>query len=332
MRAWRLSAYDGPGALSLEEVPEPEAAPGSAVVEIGAIGLNFPDLLTTKGLYQLRPELPFIPGCEIAGVVSAAPPGAAFSPGDRVAALVAEGGFAERAVVPLGRLVALPEAMGLNEAAAMLINYHTVHFALVRRGRLLVGETVLVLGGAGGIGTAAIQVARALGARVIAGVSNGSRAATATAAGAHEVLVLGEGFSVEVRELAGGRGVDLVLDPVGDWLFLEATRCLAPEGRILVVGFAAGEIPTVRVNRLLLNNLSVVGVGWGASLGYDETILTTGAAALDALYAEGSIRPPITQRFAFGSLPDALLALDRREVAGKGVIEGLAAGAVGGGR
>jgi NADPH2:quinone reductase len=321
MNAFRLYSYDGPGALRCEDAEEPSGDDSCALVDVAAIGVNFPDLLLTQGKYQLRPDLPCVPGCEIAGVVRWAPPGSGWAPGDRVAAFIWQGGFAEVAAVPLAHLVRVGEAMTFDVAAALLVNYHTVHFALARRGRVTAGETVLVLGAAGGIGSAGVQVARGLGARVIAGVASTAQASVAERAGAADVVLLERGFSARVRAMAGGRGVDAVLDPLGDWLFTEAARALAPEGRILVVGFAAGEIPLIKANRLLLNNISAVGVAWGAFIGADPGLLAAQAAALNQMFAAGSVRPPIGSRFTFSQLPEALMALQAGRVAGKAVVQ-----------
>ena len=320
MRAFQLTEYVGPGGLEQVELPTPEPGPEEVLVDVRAIGVNFPDLLMTKGQYQYRPELPTVPGCEVAGEVVRAPDGSGWSPGDRVAAFVWQGAFAEQAVLPLSSLVRVPESVDLSFAAAMVVNYHTVHFALARRGRVQPGETVLVMGAGGGIGTAAVQVAQGLGARVIAGVADESQVQTAEAAGAPEVVVLREGFSGRLRELTDGRGVDAVLDPLGDWLFDEALRTLAPEGRILVIGFAAGGIPQVKVNRLLLRNASVVGVAFGAFLELDPELMVEQARSLDRMVSDGVVRPQIGARFGFDQLPDALARLDRGEIPGKGVV------------
>lgn len=320
MRAHELRTYDGPDGLALVECPAPNADDDHAVVEVSAIGVNFPDLLMTKGQYQLKPELPIVPGCEIAGVIRDAGPGSSWRVGDRVAAFIWSGGYAEQVRVPVASLVAVPDGVDLSAAAAMLVNYHTALFALQRRGQVRDGDSVLVMGAAGGVGTAAVQVARGLGARVIAGVSSEARAETATAAGADDVLVLTDGFSKQVRELTDGRGVDAVLDPVGDWLFDEALRALAPEGRILIVGFAAGSIPELRVNRLLLRNVSAVGVAWGAFLGIDGELLASQAAHLDEMVAAGFVRPHIGATFPFEDVPRALTALATGRIPGKGVV------------
>lgn len=322
MQAYELVEYSGPEGLRLTRKPEPVGDDTSVVVAVKAIGVNFPDLLLTQGQYQFKPDLPFTPGCEIAGVVASSPVGSEFLVGDRVAAFVWQGGFAEFAEVPLDHLIRLPDEMDFESAAALLVNHQTVYFALVRRGSLRSGEGVLVLGAGGGIGSAAVQVANGLGARVIAGIADEAQSDTARQAGAHDVIILRKGFSKEVLGLTDGRGVNVVVDPLGDWLFTEATRALAPEGRILIVGFAAGEIPTIKANRLLLKNISAVGVAWGASLAQDPSVLADGAAALDRMFREGTVRPLIGRVFAFDEIPEALLQLSTSQIPGKGVVKG----------
>jgi NADPH:quinone reductase len=321
MRAFELRAYDGPSGLTLTDVPEPEAAADEALLEVHAIGVNFPDLLLTRGHYQHKPDLPAVPGCEIAGIIRQAPEDSRWSVGDRAAAFVWDGGFAEFAAVPPQSLSPVPEGVDFGFAAGMIVNYQTVHFALQRRARLEAGETVCVLGAAGGIGTAALQVARGLGARVIAGVADEGQIATAEEAGCDEALVLTEGFASELRRLTDGRGVDVVLDPLGDWLFDEAIRGLAPEGRLIVIGFAAGKIPELRVNRVLLRNISVVGAAFGAFLDLDEGLMTRQAESLGRMVGDGIVRPHISARLAFEELPAALEQLGRGQIAGKAVIE-----------
>jgi NADPH:quinone reductase len=302
------------------ELPAPEPAPDAVLVDVRAIGVNFPDLLMTKGQYQFRPDLPTVPGCEVAGQVVRAPEGSGWSTGDRVAAFVWQGSFAEQAAIPLASLGRVPDEVDFAAAATMVVNYHTVLFALFRRGRVQRGETVLVMGAGGGIGTAAVQVALGLGARVVAGVADEDQVATARSAGAPDVVVLDRGFSARIRELTGGRGVDAVLDPLGDWLFDEALRALAPEGRILVIGFAAGQTPQVEVNRLLLRNVGVLGVAFGAFLELDPALMGEQARVLDRMVADGVVRPQIGARFAFEGIPEALAQLGRGEIPGKGVV------------
>src|SRR3982751_4098976 len=269
MRALQITELTGPDtALQMVDVAEPEAShfltPGrGVVVDVHAAGVSFPEVLQTRGEYQVKPPLPFVPGSEVAGIVRSAPDGAAVAPGDRVAAFCALGGFAQVAVAPDFMTFPLPDELDFAQGAALILNFHTAYFALKLRARLAEGETVLVHGAAGGVGTASLQVAKGLGARTIGVVSTPEKADVARAAGADETVLV-EGFKDAVQELSGGRGVDVVIDVVGGDAFTDSLRCLAELGRLLVVGFAAGQgIPEVKVNRLLLGNLDVRGVGWG---------------------------------------------------------------------
>lgn len=319
MRALQLQRYGGPEDLRVADLPAPEPSGDQVRVAVKAVGINFPDLLCVRGQYQYRPEPPFVPGCEISGVIDRAPAGSPWAVGDRVSGFVWDGGYAEHALAPPGALARLPASASFEDGAATVVNYHTVHFGLARRGRLQAGETALILGAGGGIGSAAVQVAKGLGARVIAGVANDAQIVTAQRAGADDVLVLREGFAQELRERTDGRGVDVVLDPLGDWLFQEAVRALAPEGRVLVVGFAAGAIPEIKVNRLLLRNASVVGVAWGAFLDVDPSVMASAAAALERMFEAGVVRPPVDAVLPFDQIPAALDRLGRGEIAGKAV-------------
>jgi NADPH2:quinone reductase len=323
MKALQLMAYEGPDALEVVEIASPLPTADSIIIDVRAIGINFPDLLITEGLYQLKPDLPFVPGSEVSGVVSDAPTGSGYQVGDRVAAFVWSGGYAEQTSAPLHSVYKLPGPMGFTIGAATIMNYHTAHFALSRRGRLAVGERLLILGAAGGIGTASVQIGKGLGAHVIGGVANPAQLQAAQRAGADEVLILEEGFSSRVRDMTGGAGVDVVLDPLGDWIFSEALRALAPEGRILVVGFAAGEIPTLKVNRLLLKNIDAVGVAWGAFLDIDPELIAKASEDIGRMFAAGVVRPLIGETFRFEEIPKALHQLSRGEILGKGVVDRL---------
>jgi NADPH2:quinone reductase len=262
MRALQVVELTGPDSMRVSQIEPPVLAEDQVLIDVAAAGVTFPDVLLTKGEYQLQPEPPFTPGCEVAGTVVTAPANSQFEPGDRVAAFCVLGGFAEQAVAMVDKVFPISADLDFAAAAALPMNYLTVQFALETRGRLTPGETVLVHGAAGGIGTAAIQFAKALGAKVIGVASTGPKAEVARAAGADEV-VAADDFLAEVKDLTGGRGVEMVVDPVGGDRFTDSLRSLAPLGRLLVIGFTAGAIPTVKVNRLLLNNTSVVGVGWG---------------------------------------------------------------------
>jgi NADPH2:quinone reductase len=316
VRAVQVTRLDGPDALEVVELADLEGRPDQIVIDVHAAGVNFPDVLITKGEYQMRPNLPFIPGSEIAGVVRRAPDGSAFSAGDRVVAFPGLGGFAETVVADEFVVFGLPDSVSFEIGAAVPMNFLTCHFGLVRRGRLRAGETVLVHGAAGGIGTAAIQVAKAFGARVIAVVSTEEKGVVAREAGADEVIGV-EGFKDAAKELTGGKGVDIVLDPVGGDRFTDSLRSLAVEGRLLVIGFTGGEIPTVKVNRLLLNNVDVVGVGWGAFALGDRTFLHSQWDELLPMITDGRLDPPIGGTFPLERASDALNEIGSRRATGK---------------
>jgi NADPH:quinone reductase len=326
MRAVQIVELSGPeGALELTELPEPEPSqvltPGQGVVvDVRAAGVSFPELLQTRGEYQLKPPLPFVPGSEVGGVVRSAPDDAAVRPGDRVAAFCMLGGFAEVAVAPSFLTFKVGDEFDFAQAAALVLNYHTAYFALKLRGRLAPGETVLVHGAAGGVGTASLQVAKGLGARTYAVVSTDEKERVAREAGADEVLRSDGPWKDEARELAGG-GVDLVLDPVGGDRFTDSLRSLRANGRVVVVGFTGGSIPEVRVNRLLLGNTEVVGAGWGAYVMSRPDACAQIGAEIARLTEEGFIRPVVGARFDLARASEALQLLDGRGATGKVVLE-----------
>ncbi len=320
MRAVQITSLDGPSAVEVVDVPEPVAGPGQVVVDVEVAGVTFPEVLQSKGEYQLKPALPFVPGSEVAGVVRTAPDGAAVEPGDRVAAFPGLGGFAEAVAVDPWGVFPLPDAVAFEAGAALPMNYLTMHFGLVRRGRLQEGETVLVHGAAGGIGTASIQLARAYGARVVAVVSTPEKGEVAKAAGAHDIVLV-DGFKDAVKELTGGRGVDVVVDPVGGDRMTDSLRSLAREGRLLVIGFTEGQIPSVKVNRLLLANVSVVGVGWGAFWTPQPEYLQEQWADLLPLLEAGKLEPPISSVRPLQEAVQALLEIDERRAAGKVLLQ-----------
>lgn len=320
MRAVQVVSLDGPEAVRVTDVDDPRPAPNQVLIDVHAAGVTFPDVLLTRGEYQLKPEPPFVPGSEVAGTVVDAPEGSGFRPGDRVAAFPGFGGFAERVAADPAVVFPLPERLSFTAGAGVPMNYLTVHFALARRGRLRSGETVLVHGAAGGVGTAAVQLARALGARVIAVVSTEAKAEVARRAGAHETVPV-EGFRQAVAELTEGRGVDVVVDPVGGDRFTDNLRSLRRAGRVVVVGFTGGEIPTVKVNRLLLRNTEVIGAAWGEWLFAEPSIGPEIGAALEPLIASGAIDPPVGASFAFEEASKALLELEERRATGKVVLE-----------
>ena len=319
MRAVRVTRLDGPDAVEVTDVDEP--AGDGVVVDVHAAGVAFPDALLTRGLYQYKPDPPFTLGAEIAGVVRSAPESAHMRAGDRVVGLtMLIGGMSEVAVLAPDRVFKLPDNVSFEAGAGLLFNDLTVYFALSVRGRLQPGETVLVHGAAGGIGTSTLRLAPVLGAsRTIAVVSTQDKAEIATAAGATDV-VLSEGFKDAVKELTSGSGVDVVVDPVGGDRFTDSLRSLAPAGRLLVIGFTGGEIPTVRVNRLLLNNIDVVGVGWGAWTGKHPGALAEQWAGLEELLASGRLSPPEPMVFPLDEAAAAIASLENRTAKGKVVL------------
>lgn len=319
MRAVRVVRLDGPESLEVREVPEPTADDGQVVIDVYAAGVSFPDALLTRGRYQLRPEPPFSPGSEVAGVVRSAPADAGVRPGDRVAAFPGIGGFQDVVAIDPSLVFPLPDRVSFVAGAGLPMNYLTIHFGLIRRGRLRPGETVLVHGAAGGVGTAAIQLAKALDARVIAVASSEAKRKLARDVGADEAVDVA-GFKDAVQALTGGRGVDLVVDPVGGDRFTDSLRSLAPEGRLLVIGFTGGEIPTVKVNRLLLNNLDLVGVGWGAFALPRPGYLQEQWTDLLPHVESGALDPPIGGTYPVERAAQAVGALERRDASGKLVI------------
>ena len=319
MRALQLQRLEGPEGLSLVDLPEPEPE-GQVLIDVVAAGVSFPDLLLSRGQYQLKPPLPFVPGVEVAGIVREAPAGAAVRKGDRVMAFTMFGGFAEVAKAAPELTFPVPARWSLEGAAGMVMNYHTAHFALHRRGRLKKGETVVVHGAAGGVGTATIQVACGAGARVLAVVSDERKAEVARQAGAHEVLLSTGDWVQQVREKTDGQGADVIMDPVGGDIFDRSLKCLAPEGRLLVVGFTSGRIPEVTVNRLLLRNIDVVGVAWGAFLMHDPFVTATIATDLASLAEQGFVQPLVGPTYPLEQGAQALRDLEQRRATGKIVL------------
>src|SRR5215208_7521195 len=273
--------------------------PGSGViVDVHAAGVSFPEVLQTRGEYQFKPELPFVPGSEVGGVVR--------DSGQRVAAFSFLGAFAEVAVAPEYMVFPIPDEWSYAQGAALVLNYHTAYFSLKTRGRLADGETVLIHGAAGGVGTASIQVANGLGARTIAVVSSAEKEKVAREAGADEV-VRADGFKDAVKELGGA---DVVLDPVGGDRFTDSLRSLREEGRLVVVGFTGGSIPEVKVNRLLLNNTEVIGAGWGAYVMPKPQVTRKIGAEINKLIEPGHGRPLVGGRSPLEGAPDALELID----------------------
>jgi NADPH2:quinone reductase len=338
MRAVQVLQPTGPADVRVVDVDEPVPGPGEVLVEVHSVGVSFPDLLLSKGLYQLRPEPPFTLGVDVAGTVvstgstdegggstdegagSTDEGGGGLAPGTRVAGVVPYGGAGERAVLPASAVFPLPDRLSYDEGAALPMNYLTALFALQERGQVRAGETVLVHGAAGGVGTATLQVAKGLGARTIGVVSTPEKAEVATAAGADDTVLL-DGFKDAVRELTAGRGVDVVLDVVGGDAFTDSLRCLAELGRLLVVGFAAGQgIPEVRVNRLLLGNLDVRGVGWGGYAMTRPSYMQEQWRALLPMIESGVVAPPVGATYELADFGRALQDMEARRTLGKAVV------------
>ena len=319
MRSVQVVRLDGPQGVELVDVPAPEPAPGQLLVEVHALGVSWPDLLQSRGDYQLRPEVPFQLGMDFAGVVARAPHGCGFQEGDRVACVLPYGGGADLVAVDVGSVLPLPDQVTFVKAAALPLNYLTAQFALQTRAQLQPGETVLVHGAAGGVGTASLQVARGLGARTIAVVSTEAKADFVRGLGAdHAVLV--DGFLGAVRDLTDGVGVDVVVDVVGGDLMTDSLRSLAPLGRLLVVGFTGGAIPQVKVNRLLLGNIDVRGVGWGGYAMGRPGYLRTQWDALLPMLESGVLDPPVPTTYPVEEAARALTDLASRSVLGKTVL------------
>jgi len=326
VRAVQITELTGPdSALQLVEVPDPEPShpmtPGAGVVvDVHAAGVSFPEVLQTRGQYQMKPDLPFVPGSEVAGIVRGVSGDASVGEGDRVAAFCMLGGFAERAAAPAHFTFPLPDALDFAQGAGLILNYHTAYFALKLRGRLEQGETVLVHGAAGGVGTASLQVAKGLGARTIAVVSSDEKEQVARDAGADEVVRSDGPWKDEAKAISGG-GVNVVIDPVGGDRFTDSLRSLAEGGRVVVVGFTGGSIPEVRVNRLLLSNVEVIGAGWGAYVLSKPDVTRHIGEELNRLIEEGFVRPVVGPRFGLEQAAEALKSIDERRATGKVVLD-----------
>lgn len=312
MRAWLVDQFGEPNAvMRLGEAPEPT---GEVRIQVRAAGINFFDLLQIRGGYQHKPPFPFVPGAEAAGVRE--------DTGERVAAFPGQGCYAERIAVPTSRVFPIPASMDFATAAGFVIVYHTGWFVLHERLRLKPHEWLLVHAGASGTGMAAIQLAKALGASVIATAGSEKKLEFCLAQGAdHAISYNDASWPAKVRELTGGPGSDAVFDPVGGDAFDLSLKCMAPEGRIAIVGFASGRIPSIPANRLLLRNISAVGAIWGAYLESHPSYLAGTQAKLIEMYEAGAIRPEARQRYAFGDAVQALQDADRRKIIGKAVLE-----------
>jgi NADPH2:quinone reductase len=319
LRAQQVHGLDGPSGLRLVDVEEPEDS-DRVVIEVAGAGVSFPDLLLTRGEYQMKPPLPFVPGVEVAGSVRSAPLGSGFRAGDRVMAFTMLGGFADVAVADPAFTLAIPAGLSIEAASGFVMNYHTAHFALARRARVRAGERVAIHGAAGGIGTAAIQVARGLGAEVIAIAAGPDKMHIAERAGAHRVLDAEGDWVSALRAQNDGHGVNAILDPVGGERFDLSLRCLAPEGRLIVVGFTDGRVPSVQVNRVLLRNIDIVGAAWGAFLGVEPSLFGETQRQLNTMIQAGTIAPIVGKTYPLEEAEAALTLLGSRQATGKIVL------------
>jgi NADPH2:quinone reductase len=322
MKAVLCKAYGPPESLVVEERPSPVAGPSEAVVAVKAASVNFPDVLIIQNKYQVKPALPFSPGSELAGIVTSVGEGVArVTPGDRVMAIIGYGAFAEEVKVDAARLMPIPAQMDFASAAAFGLTYGTSEHALRDRGALQPGETLLVLGAAGGVGIAAIDIGKVLGARVIACASTDEKLAVCRGHGADATINYAtEDLRERVRALTGGRGVDVVYDPVGGPYTELALRSMAWRGRLLVVGFAAGDIPKIPLNLTLLKGCSIVGVFWGDFARREPERLAEAMARLGGWYAEGRLKPHISRTFRLERAAEALALMAERKVTGKLVL------------
>ncbi len=321
MRAVVCKEYGSVDLLEIAELPDPTPGPGEVVIDVAIAALNFPDTLIIEGKYQVRPELPFSPGSEGAGVISATGNGVTLEVGSPVVAAATHGALAERWLVPATNVFPFPDGLTVEQAAGFTIAYGTSFLALKQRARLEKGETLLVLGAAGGVGSAAVELGKLLGARVIAAASSGDKLAFAESMGAdHTVNYVEQDLKDVVTELTRGKGVDVVFDPVGGELSESAFRAIAWKGRHLVIGFAAGEIPAIPLNLPLLKGASIVGVYWGDWLTKEPDEAAEAVAELYQLAAAGDLDPQISGVFAFENFAEAYASLVDRKAMGKVVL------------
>jgi NADPH2:quinone reductase len=326
VKAWQLSRHGEPeDVLELAEVPRPEPGPGQLLVRVLAAAANFPDVLLCRGTYQTRPPLPFSPGVELCGEVVETGTGVTrFSAGDRVigGAVLPSGGFAACALMDAARTFPAPEGLDDAEAAPFLVTYQTGWFGLHRRARIAAGETLLVHAAAGGVGSGAVQLGKAAGARVIGVVGGPEKARLARKLGADVVVDrYEEDFVAVVKEVTGGRGADVVYDPVGGDSFRKSTKCIAFEGRIVVVGFASGDVPLAALNHALVKNYDILGLHWGLYERLKPAAILDCQAELTRLAAAGLIRPLVTERLPLAEVPDGLRRLGAGTTAGRLVFQ-----------
>ncbi len=323
MKALLCKAFGPASSLQLEDIPSPTPKANEVLLDVHAAGVNFPDSLIIQGKYQFKPPFPFAPGGEAAGVISAVGDKVSqYRVGLRVLSITGWGSFAEQVCVPAYNLLPMPDGMDFASAAAFGMTYGTSMHALKQRGNLQPGETLLVLGASGGVGLAAVEIGKAMGATVIAAASSAEKLEVARQAGADQLINYREqSLKDELKKLTGGKGVDVIYDPVGGPLFEEAFRCIAWNGRLLVIGFASGEIPALPANLPLLKGASLVGVFWGAFAQRQVQDNVANFQQLFAWYAEGKLKPLVSQRYSLAEAGQAIDALAERRAVGKLVIE-----------
>jgi NADPH2:quinone reductase len=322
MRAMIVEDWCEPADMKLVDLPDPEPGAGQVAIDVKAVGCNFFDILIAQGKYQVRPPRPFSPGGEVAGVIRAV--GAdvdGLQVGDRVFAMLGWGGYATVALAPAATVVRMPDAMSFEHGAAFGVVYQTSYFGLVYRADLRPRETLLVHAAAGGVGLAAVQIGKALGAHVLATASSPAKLEVARQHGADAAFDYSTPEWVEaVKQATGGRGADVIYDPVGGEIFDLSTKCIAFAGRLLVIGFASGVIPTVQLNRVLLKNISIVGLHWGAYRQHDPEKIPQAMEALFAMYERGAVTPVVSSTYALADAAAALAEIASRRSVGKVIL------------
>lgn len=321
MRAWQVKQFCEPSEIELLDIPTPEPDEGQVLIRNRAAGVNFFDILQIQGKYQWKPPFPFTPGAEVAGIVEKTGAGVSeVKAGDRVIALPMNGGYAEYCLAPARKTFRIPDRMPFPEAAALPIVYQTSYYALKYRAQLQRDEWLLVHAGASGVGMSAIQIGKAMGAQVVATAGSPEKLEFCRELGAdHVVGYIGDGWIEKIKEITGG-GANVVYDPVGGDVFDLSTKCIAPEGRLLVIGFAAGRIPTIAANRILLKSISIVGVFWGRRADTEPGYLAAAQAALFEMYNDGKVRPAVFREYALADARQALDDIAQRRVMGKAVL------------
>lgn len=323
MKAVQCTSYGPPENLEFNDIDDPVAGKGDVLIGIHATGLNFPDTLQIAGKYQFQPPFPFTPSSEVAGVIEAVGEGVTdVAVGDRVMAMIGVGGMAEKVACPVAAITKIPDSMDFTAASGFGMIYGTSYHALKQRANLQPGETLLVLGASGGVGYAAVEIGKAMGARVIAAASTDEKLAVAKKAGADELINYGDGqLKDKVKKLTGGVGADVIYDPVGGDLFDQSARCINWKGRLLVIGFASGTIPKYPTNLALLKGCDLVGVFWGDFRRREPEVHDQNTEELFALYDEGKLKPLVSQIFPLDKYVDALNVFVNRQAVGKIVIQ-----------